>query len=614
MSSRCLLNLLVASVLLGTLVVVPSAQAQLVPAFTLSIAAVDADVYPGEVAIYDIEIGNPSAVLAREARLNNTLPKDWSGSFSVDPVAIAAGSTNTTRWSISVPTTAAPGTYVAMVEAADDWNFTRANVTVTVRAPPAGTTQPPASAAPDITLTTSTGDSAQSGANASGTLTVVNRELARTVTVAISISPAGGWTPSIPSSDQNRVLTPGASATARLGVPIPALTETTTNTFTVTVVATTADGVSKTYSAFWTVTGEPKPASEPAPSTSQNSTSPSSGGTSTRTPVSAQFISNLDVYVAPLEVEVPTGGTQVATVQLRNAGNVPLTVTLSSQPPPSWAPFTFPNAVIELPASSSADVPMTIVAPENLPPGGTAPAKVYAVAEGGNLVRTADFVIKPTIGAPRDTTDTATVEAPAAPDGGFAVQAPSTLVVAGLATVGAAAAVVASRPLREKLLWVGAGLYTRLARPDVLGHEDRERLYRLVETTPGIHFHALQRDLAWNTGTLTYHLRVLERHGFLVSRRDGLYRRFYLSGAAPRKEVFENQGPTGLRADVMEAIRNTPGISQSDLALGLGANKQTVNYHVKALERAGTIRVEKRGRDTYLFPASAAPSAGQAEA
>lgn len=255
---------------------------------------------------------------------------------------------------------------------------------------------------------------------------------------------------------------------------------------------------------------------------------------------------------------------------------------------------------------------MTIAAPEGIPPGGSAQAKVYAVAD--DLTRTATFHVRTTLGAPRDTTQTSAVEAPATPDGGLPVQGPSVLVVAALAAVGGAAVVVASRPLREKLLWVGAGLYTRLARPDVLGHEDREKLYRLVETQPGIHFHALQRDLGWNTGTLTYHLRVLERHGFVVSRRDGLYRRFYLSGAAPRKEVFENQGPTGLRADVIEAIRNTPGISQSDLALGLGANKQTVNYHVKALERAGTIRVEKRGRDTYLFPGGASPTQSEAEA
>jgi len=105
---------------------------------------------------------------------------------------------------------------------------------------------------------------------------------------------------------------------------------------------------------------------------------------------------------------------------------------------------------------------------------------------------------------------------------------------------------------------------------------------------------------------------VLEKHGFIVDRRDGAFRRFYLQGSAPRKELFSRDAPQGLRAGVLEAVRNRHGISQGDLALALGANKQTVNYHVKALERAGTIRVEKRGRETFLYPTNA-PGLGPGE-
>ncbi|HET6405813.1 MAG TPA: winged helix-turn-helix transcriptional regulator, partial [Candidatus Thermoplasmatota archaeon] len=467
-------------------------------------------------------------------------------------------------------------------------------------------------AAPDVALSVSADSSARSGENATGTLTIINRDV-RTVTLQVSIAPSGGWSPRIPDADQNRVLAPGATSTVRLTVLVPELEANATNSFPITVRARTSDGGAKDHGATWTVTGLARERSEPTPTSE-----PESSVIATPTAVAprggaARAGANLDVYVDPLEVEIPSGGTQTAMVQLHNTGDVALVVTLQGVPPPSWRNFAFaPDAVVTLAPGERADVPMTITAPD-APPGGRADAKVMAVADN-NLVRSASFILRTVPSAPRDTTTAAAIEAPASPDGGLPVQGPSVLIVTGLAAVGGAAVLVASRPLREKLLWLGAGLYTRLARPDVLGHEDREKLYRLVETQPGIHFHALQRDLAWNTGTLTYHLRVLERHGFVVSRRDGLYRRFYLSGAAPRKEVFENQGPTGLRADVLEAIRNAPGISQSDLALGLGANKQTVNYHVKALERAGTIRVEKRGRDTYLFPGGAVAPPGRAEA
>ena len=607
--SRCLTPVLVATVLATVLVPFAAAQTQIVAPFTLSLAAVDAVVYPGETAIFNVTIGNPEPVFDRAATMSAAVPaSNWTFNFTSDTVVVPHASSNWTLWRIFVPSGAAPGTYPAMVEAADNGfgGVTRANVNVTVQERPVS--PPPAPpAAPDIIFSTTSGDAAQSGDTAAGTLTLTSRD-PRTLTLTISIAPNGGWAPAIPDTDQTRILAPGTTTTARLLVPIPDLEQNATNDFAVTIRATSSDGAVKTFATIWSVTGVAKPAADTdTTQTSSTGGSPSSGTATVPRASGTLNLPNLDVTIDPIELSIASGSAKTAVVQLRNTGSVPLTITLSGTPPPFWSPFAFaPDNVVELGAGDTALVPMTVSAPDGIPPGGLAESKVTAVGDNG-LVRTATFVIRVTPAAPRDTTETATLEAPATPDGGLPVQGPSVLIVAGLAAVGSAAIVVSSRPLREKLLWGAAGLYTRLARPDVLGHEDREKLYRLVETQPGIHFHALQRDLGWNTGTLTYHLRVLERHGFMVSRRDGLYRRFYLSGAAPRKEVFENQGPTGLRADVIEAVRNTPGISQSDLALGLGANKQTVNYHVKALERAGTIRVEKRGRDTYLFPGTGVP-------
>ncbi|HET6403341.1 MAG TPA: hypothetical protein VFH78_01735, partial [Candidatus Thermoplasmatota archaeon] len=80
--SRCLPKLLVASCLAAALLA-PAAQAQVVPAFTLAATAVDADALPGEEALYNVTVGNPSQLLAREARMGIFVPAGWTANFTV---------------------------------------------------------------------------------------------------------------------------------------------------------------------------------------------------------------------------------------------------------------------------------------------------------------------------------------------------------------------------------------------------------------------------------------------------------------------------------------------------------------------------------------------------
>ncbi|HEX2022553.1 MAG TPA: winged helix-turn-helix transcriptional regulator [Candidatus Thermoplasmatota archaeon] len=363
------------------------------------------------------------------------------------------------------------------------------------------------------------------------------------------------------------------------------------------------DGSDVVFRATWNVTvlpplPQPEPDPQPEPEPTRTGEDPGvvpPGERPADAPAVAVSLGESALAVGP--------GESVSTVlRVENTGNVALALAVSGSVPEGWSPLAFEAASFDLAPGAARDVRVTLSAPSDAVPDprGTGHGSVVVTSASG-LLRSLPYTVRVVPAAPRDASTStsapaATLDGDAAPVSGFAVG-----VAVGVGTVGAGALALSSRPLREKLLWLGVGLYTRLARPDVLGHEERDRLYKMIESRPGVHFHALQRDLAWNTGTLTYHLRVLERHGFVVSRRDGLYRRFYLSGAAPRKETF-NQGPQGLRADVLEAVRGQPGISQSDLALALGQNKQTVNYHVKALERQGALRIEKRGRDTYLYP------------
>ncbi len=104
---------------------------------------------------------------------------------------------------------------------------------------------------------------------------------------------------------------------------------------------------------------------------------------------------------------------------------------------------------------------------------------------------------------------------------------PMLVVVIAIAT----GAVAAGVPQLARLLLGG---YARARGKDVLALEARRTILGLVESNPGIHFRELLRRSRLGSGTLHYHLSVLEREGFLISRRDAGRRRFFPADAQPR--------------------------------------------------------------------------------
>lgn len=573
------------------------------------------DAVVGEAAVFRVTVSNTGPLARTVTMLAQSPPAEWTYNFTPMTLFVPAGGANNTTLVVHVPSSAPTNATVTFTFKAQDSDTDMAaspvasvNITTQPR-PPAPAQSTPRAPALDLSVTT--GDQAVSGETAQGFLTLLNSDTTRaSLSVELSIAGASAWSPRIRPEDQYRILPRGGSpVTIPLLADVPHLAENETRTFTVT-----ARLDSFTYTANWTVLGvaasEP-PAPTPSGTATSTSPSPSSQATAQPTPAAAP-VAGMSVIVVPQTLDIAPGESTEGVVRVSNTGTAALRVTLAGSAADSW-PIRIDPSTLDIAPGEAKEARMTVSAPLGIPVGGLGAGAITATTNDG-LVRNAPFrllIVEPSLA--RDETQAAAIQAPVSGDGGApGANAAVIMVAAALGTVGAGALALSNRPLREKLVWAAVGLYTRLARPDILGHEDREKLYRLVETQPGIHFHALQRDLSWNTGTLTYHLRVLEKHGFMVSRRDGLYRRFYVSGAAPRKELFENQGPQGLRADVLEAVRNQHGISQSDLALALGANKQTVNYHVKALERQGVIRVEKRGRDTYLYPTSvSAAGAGE---
>jgi DNA-binding MarR family transcriptional regulator len=137
-------------------------------------------------------------------------------------------------------------------------------------------------------------------------------------------------------------------------------------------------------------------------------------------------------------------------------------------------------------------------------------------------------------------------------------------------------------------------LYSRLKREKVLDQSVRDLIFKAIMEDPGINFTGLMKSLSLKNGVLSYHLATLEREDYIMSRRDGIYRRYY-----PKNNGYK--APKELHEQIMDIVFERPGITQSKLARHLKKSRQVVNYHIKQMVANGTIKIIRRGRQTKCY-------------
>ncbi|MGA1847912.1 MAG: PKD domain-containing protein [Thermoplasmatota archaeon] len=160
-----------------------------------------------------------------------------------------------------------------------------------------------------------------------------------------------------------------------------------------------------------------------------------------------------------------------------------------------------------------------------------------------------------------------------------------------LAAGGLSAAVLATDIGRWKFFALLIPLYSRIKRDDVLDNFERGRIYQYILLNPGDYFSHIKKILDLRSGTLTYHLKVLEQREFISSRTDGKVKRFYPYGMkvehGPHRDIQEL---------ILEYLTIHPGMTQKDIAGELGIHVSTVNYHINMMVGAGILVSDRRER------------------
>lgn len=143
-------------------------------------------------------------------------------------------------------------------------------------------------------------------------------------------------------------------------------------------------------------------------------------------------------------------------------------------------------------------------------------------------------------------------------------------------------------------------LYTKLHKEKILDHFTRGRVYEHIRNNPGVHYSEIKRELELNNGSLAYHLHTLEREELIRSRTSGRFKLFFPTDVKIPKDMEPQV--SAIRRQILNLIRNQPGITQKELASKLTNKKpRTISYHVKNMSREGVLRLEKAGREIKCY-------------
>ena len=155
-------------------------------------------------------------------------------------------------------------------------------------------------------------------------------------------------------------------------------------------------------------------------------------------------------------------------------------------------------------------------------------------------------------------------------------------------------------------------LYSRLTQDKVLDQFVRGQIYGLIRGQPGIHYSKIRKILKVGNGTLAYHLSVLEREGFVKSKREKFHKQFYPTKLPAKFGELEEKYPQGeeietgiklsnLQEKIIALIKSKPGITQSNIVSELDIPKQTVSYNIKTLARHDVIELVRDTNQTKCY-------------
>ena len=145
-------------------------------------------------------------------------------------------------------------------------------------------------------------------------------------------------------------------------------------------------------------------------------------------------------------------------------------------------------------------------------------------------------------------------------------------------------------------------LYSRLRKDTLADEPTRQKLLRHIYAEPGTNFTELKEGLGLHNGTLSHHIYILENHQMITSQRSGRQRLFFPFGSTNKAKIRTLLITNETQKEIIEIVKDNPGITQSMISQRLNVSRQKINYHVNSLVDNSILNLEKQGRITRLYP------------
>jgi len=130
--------------------------------------------------------------------------------------------------------------------------------------------------------------------------------------------------------------------------------------------------------------------------------------------------------------------------------------------------------------------------------------------------------------------------------------------------------------------------------------EIKKRIYDYIVKHPGLHFSELSRKLKIPKSTVNYYLHNLKKNGFIITRRDKRYTRYYADGLLG---TFDVKIIDLIRQDVPSKIIfylfSHPGSSQIEISRYLDKHPTTISFHLEKLISSDILECNPMGNKIH---------------
>ncbi|MFX1298398.1 MAG: winged helix-turn-helix transcriptional regulator, partial [Promethearchaeota archaeon] len=131
--------------------------------------------------------------------------------------------------------------------------------------------------------------------------------------------------------------------------------------------------------------------------------------------------------------------------------------------------------------------------------------------------------------------------------------------------------------------------------------ENRSKIINYILEHPGTHFNELLRNIGISTGTLVYHLNILETYEIIQKIKVGQFLLYY--SCLEKNLLINSEGKISksrTTLDILQLISEEPGMYQNQIAKSLNLHHKTVKYHLsKLLQNDAIYKQKKKGRPRY---------------